>query len=144
MCNEHESVGSGSNIDDDYYDTNVRDPECFIDEPNYEECIAEFFPDDSDSGPCQVGAYCQTDGETCNSVYNDPNNEVCQLTRELRCITNKWRGDLGPVAVFNSDPDCNFAPNSGAGGPGPTMNHDSGDASPDATTSPDDAASGTD
>lgn len=69
-----------------------------------------------DSGTCQVGGYCRSEGETCNSVYDDTENPACQLTRELRCVTNKWRGNLAPVEFYSNDSDCPRAPSCEDGG----------------------------
>lgn len=58
------------------------------------------------SEPCAVGAYCRSETETCSLVFNDVDNPACQLTQELRCVTQLWRAHLTPIEIYREDPDC--------------------------------------
>jgi hypothetical protein len=77
-----------------------------------------------ENGPCAVGEYCSSDGETCTRVFEDPENPECQLTQQLPCVTNRWRANLTPVKAHQSDPDCSAPPVCEAG----TCSVDAGDA----------------
>ncbi|HEX2880244.1 MAG TPA: hypothetical protein VHO25_12000 [Polyangiaceae bacterium] len=79
--------------------------------------------------PCAVGGYCRSSDESCTLLFDDPGHPACQLTQELRCITNLWRANLAPVEIYQEDADCSL-PDAGE------ADFDASDASVEAGESP--------